>query len=267
MTGADPGVPWDDVIVRRGGGELRLRVFRPCPVPTGPTAGGTGCLVWAHGGSWVAGSVESWHRPCADLARRTGVVVASVDYRLAPQHWYPAPVDDVVLGVEWAADRFDGPVAVGGDSAGGTLAACAAVRCRDEGLALSLQLLAYPPLDPSCPPAAYHDGPGAFPSRSGLLAAWRAYRGPDPGVVGVTPFDAAHLRGVAPAVVVVGERDPVAQDARRYVTTLRAQGNRADLELLEATDHGVFLDAGAAGTALRSRLGAALHTSWKGVHR
>lgn len=254
---------WDDATVAAAGRGLRLRVFRPSGEPTG-------WLVWAHGGSWVSGSVESWHPACADLADRTGAVVVSVDYRLAPRHRHPAALDDVLSGVEWAAQQahdegLDGRVAVGGDSAGGALAACAALRCRDEARPLSAQLLLYPPLDPACRASSYQAQPQQFPSRDGLVAAWQEYRGPGyrvlPGSY-LTPWEAEDLDGVAPAIIGVGEQDPVVDDVRRYVAALRAAGRPAQVQVFAGMGHGTFLDDGAAGSALRGWLGTALRAHW-----
>ncbi|MFE9446670.1 alpha/beta hydrolase fold domain-containing protein [Streptomyces sp. NPDC006602] len=144
-----------------------------------PRAQAYGWLVWAHGGSWQAGSVEHWHGPVMDLARVSGCTVVSTGYRLAPGYRHPAQLEDVLTTLSWAQGQTaDGePVAIGGDSAGGTIAACAALARRDRNQPLAAQVLAYPPLDPDCAAPSYTREQGAFPTAEDLRRAWRTYRG------------------------------------------------------------------------------------------
>lgn len=171
-------VSWEQVSVPTPSGRLPARVYRP------GTASPQGWLVWAHGGSWRAGSAQDWHGATAELARHSGFGVVSVDYRLAPDVRHPAMVEDILSTLTWAGEQQDGPagavsvLAVGGDSAGGTLAASAALVCRDRGVPLAAQVLAYPPLDPGCAAASYHRFPDLFPTASYLMAAWQDYRHP-----------------------------------------------------------------------------------------
>lgn len=165
-----PGVDWQDHTIDAGDRQIPIRVFTPLGDDPPDV------LVWAHGGSWVSGSVEEWHGPCALMAALAAVTVVSVDYRLAPMHHHPAALLDILAALDWAQTRF-APLwlGVGGDSAGGTLAANAAVARRNAGTPLAAQVLAYPPLDPTCDSAAYHAQPQVFPSRNRMLAAWRTY--------------------------------------------------------------------------------------------
>ncbi|MFF9690778.1 alpha/beta hydrolase fold domain-containing protein [Streptomyces sp. NPDC014623] len=257
--------PWETVHVPAPGRTVRARVLRP----RGPHHG---WLVWAHGGSWRSGSASDWHEACADLARHASYCVVSVDYRLAPQHRHPAALEDVLAVVEWAQDRAgregSAPVAVGGDSAGATIAACAAVVRRDRGLALSAQVLAYPPLDPYCRAASYTRYAGNFPTQEGLTAAWRAYRGSpdteDPPGLPSTPLWVEDLSGLAPAILGVGTLDPVLDDVRHYARRLRSAGNDLVYQEFDSGLHGAFLqppaqDAGPDDpSALRRWLGASL---------
>ena len=199
--------------------------------------------MWAHGGSWQHGSAAQWHEVTADLARVSGCTVLSVDYRLAPEHRHPAALHDILAAVRWATResvRESGAplVSVGGDSAGGTLAAAAALVLRDEGEPLVSQVLAYPPLDPGCRAPSYRADPGAFPSADQLRAAWRSYRGTAPLRRGgarptaySAPFEAADLAGVAPTVLAVGDLDPVADDVRGYAQSLRQAQVETSLRL------------------------------------
>ncbi|WP_328720018.1 alpha/beta hydrolase [Streptomyces sp. NBC_00247] len=254
------------------GGEIRI------PSPAGPLAARTflpdasplGWLVWAHGGSWRGGSSAEWYGATADLAATSGFAVVSVDYRLAPGARHPQMVEDVFAALVWAhgrdrAGRVRPVVAVGGDSAGGTLAASAALVCRDRGLPLAAQVLAYPPLDPGCTADSYRRFPGAFPVAGHLRAAWRAYREPDrPRAADgtrlhSTPFEADDLAGVAPAVLATGDVDPVRDDLQRYALLLREAGVEHVLRRFPGTGHGAFLQSGHDPAAsLRGWLGPAL---------
>ncbi|WP_433236316.1 alpha/beta hydrolase [Streptosporangium sp. CA-135522] len=252
-TARDLGtVRWESIALPGSDHEVRVRVFRGGPAPRG-------WLVWAHGGSWSAGSVDGWHPACADLARAAAATVVSVDYRLAPEHPHPAALLDVLTAMTWAQDQADGPIAVGGDSAGGTIAACAALSWRDRRQPLAAQILAYPPLDPWCRAASYGLRPEAFPSRARLMAAWRAYRGDterpsatDGTALYSTPDEAEDLTGLAPAILAVGSADPVADDVRGYARRLRAAGNAVELREFDGMQHGTFLT----DPALRHWLGA-----------
>ncbi|MCM9078141.1 MULTISPECIES: alpha/beta hydrolase [Streptomyces] len=263
-------VSWEQVSVPTPSGPLAVRVFRP------GTATPRGWLVWAHGGSWRAGSAQNWHGATAELARDSGFGVMSVDYRLAPDVRHPAMVEDVLSALTWAGEQRDGPVggppvlAVGGDSAGGTLAASAALVCRDRGMPLAAQVLAYPPLDPGCAAASYHRFPDMFPTASYLRAAWQDYRQPGRPVAAdgtrlhSTPFEAADLRGLAPAVMATGDLDPVSDDVHRYGRLLRAAGVRVALREFRQTGHGAFLQPGRGpgghpAASLRGWLAQALH--------
>lgn len=260
------GAPsWETVHVPAPGRTVPVRVLHP----QGPHLG---WLVWAHGGSWRSGSASDWHEACADLALHASYRVVAVDYRLAPGHRHPAALEDVLAVLDWAQDlagrEGPAPVAVGGDSAGGTLAACAAVVRRDRGLPLSAQVLAYPPLDPSCRAPSYTRYAGNFPTPQGLREAWRGYRGgpdtEDPPGLPSTPLWVEDLSGLAPAILGAGQFDPVLDDVRHYARRLRSAGNDLVYQEFARGLHGAFLQppARAAGpddpSALRRWLGTSL---------
>jgi acetyl esterase len=222
-----------------------------------------GWLVWAHGGSWQRGSAADWHEACADLAARSCWTVVSVDYRLAPAHRYPAALDDVIAVLDGVRERAGGaPVAVGGDSAGAALAASAAVHARDTGRTLAAQVLAYPPLDPSCASASF-DG-DRFPRRDEMRRAWRCYAGsgteqPVPGSERFRYLSALATpdhSGLAPAVLAVGALDPVRDDVRAYAELLEATGGTVAFREFPGVAHAAFLDRGPHGQQLRSWLAA-----------
>lgn len=247
---ASDGLRWSSLILPGAESDVPVRIYRPGPEPSG-------LLVWAHGGSWISGSVDDWHVACAELALASCCTVVSVNYRLAPRHPHPAALTDVAVAVEWAQrqaehDGAPGAVAVGGDSAGATIAACLALAWR-ERRPLAGQVLAYPPLDPECRAASYHRSPDTFPTREWLMSAWCAYRGHDGGagrsaLVHSTPFDAADLTGLPPAVLAVGQADPVVDDVHEYARRLRDAGCTVDLREFPRMGHGAFLmNAGSAG--------------------
>ncbi|MFC8845616.1 MULTISPECIES: alpha/beta hydrolase [unclassified Micromonospora] len=266
----DPAVGWTATTVATESRQVPIRLFRP-------TRASDLWLVWAHGGSWTGGSVGgAWHHACADLARLAGGTVVSVDYRLAPRHRHPAALHDVLDVMDWAQRQADreqpgSRIAVGGDSAGGTLASCAALVWRDRHRPLGAQVLAYPPIDPECDAASYRTDPASFPTRGGLVGSWEAYRGPGyrfDASTGhySTPAEAADLTDVAPAVLVVGSRDPVADDVRAYAERLTGAAVPVSFREFPQLGHGVFLrpptqSSGrdrAADDPLRSWLGATL---------
>jgi acetyl esterase/lipase len=235
-------IAWHTTRVRVPGHpvDVPVRVLEP----SGPR---TGWLVWAHGGSWRSGSAQAWHHPCAELAATSGATVLSVDYRLAPGHRHPAALLDVLAVLTWAVQLAGGDaaaVAVGGDSAGATIAACAAVAVRDRGGALAGQVLAYPPIDPACRADSYRRDPDAFPQPATLATAWHAYRGPGPDIsagLRSTPAEEPDLTGVAPAVLAVGTLDPVLDDVRDYRRRLTDAGVPVRYHELPDTAHGAFL--------------------------
>jgi acetyl esterase len=235
-------VSWRTVLIHEAEHVVPVRVLTP-PRPSG-------WLVWAHGGSWSRGSAEQWHEPCADLAARSSCVVVSVDYRLAPRHRYPAPVEDVLTAMGWARQhmarvRADPDLlSVGGDSAGGTLAAGAALTWGDQGRPLAAQVLAYPPLDPACAAASYAPT-GRFPDRATMRTAWAAHLGngrdPGPAVPYGALLDADTLQGVAPAILAVGDLDPVRDDVVAHARRLRRADVPVTCRTFAGTRHGAFL--------------------------
>lgn len=234
----DADVHWQQVMLPVHNREVGARVYQP-----DGTSGDW--LVWAHGGSWSAGSVADWHLACADLARLAGCTVVSVEYRLAPAHPHPAALRDVLAVLDWVQTRVgasSGRLAVGGDSAGGTIAACAALARRDQGRPLDAQVLAYPPLDPTCAAASYRADPDRFPHRDQLLAAWRRYRADpvDPAEY-ATPFHAITLAGLGPTVLAVGDRDPVLDDVREYRRRLRAADDSVVYQEFPGMPHASFV--------------------------
>jgi acetyl esterase len=208
------------------GGPLGLRVYRPQsdePLPA---------LLWLHGGGWVVGSLESHDPVCRYLASRTPCCVVAVDYRLAPEHPFPAGLDDAWAATEWtfreaAAIGADASrVAVGGDSAGGNLAAVIALRARDRAVPLALQVLVYPVTDFDLDTESYREhGTGLNLSRAKMEWYWRQYLdGADGLHRDASPLRAEDPAGLAPAVVITAEHDPLRSEGDAYAARLAEAG-------------------------------------------
>jgi len=213
-------------------------------------AGGRPILVWYHGGGFVIGDLETADRTCRKLAKGTGAVVVSVDYRLAPEHPYPAPLDDCWTAVQWTATHAEelggdaARIAVGGDSAGGNLAAVCALLARDAGgPALSLQALVYPVCDVDFETASYvANGEGYLLDLDQMQWFVDCYTTGhvDPTDWHVSPLRAPDLGGVAPAVIITAEYDPLRDEGAAYADRLREAGVAVEYRCFEGMIHSFF---------------------------
>ncbi len=207
-----------------------------------PTGAHDGVILWFHGGGWVVGDVDSHHIPCRALAEATKRQVISVDYRLAPEHRFPAALDDC-LAVTRALAGVHQAVAVAGDSAGGNLAAVVARRFRDEGRKLRAQLLVYPVTDCGAESPSYERyASGFLLARSTMRYYTREYVPDDATRLSpdVSPLRAASLEGVAPARVVLAECDVLHDEGAAYAEKLRAAGVPTELDEVPGFLHGFF---------------------------
>jgi acetyl esterase len=211
-----------------------------------------GVLVWLHGGAWMLGSPVSQDPLARAFANQIGCAVLSVDYRRAPEHRYPAAVDDAWDAICWAAGQF-GQVAVGGDSSGGNLAAAVALRAHDYGLALALQMLVYPVLDADLD-AEYREDFAARNSdpadpealgvdwRDNLRYIWQQYA-PEAAqrlTPEASPMRAPSLAGLAPALLVTAGRDILRAESEQYASRLARAGVLASLRNYPRASHGFF---------------------------
>ncbi|WP_254538073.1 alpha/beta hydrolase [Halomarina litorea] len=240
-------------------GDIPIRVYRPEGDEPHPV------LVYYHGGGWVLGTLDSVESVCRELADRTGCVVVSVDYRLAPEHPFPAAVDDAYAALEWTAANAPSlggdptRIGVAGTSAGGNLAAAMALRvrtvngeaswtgCRREGsnrptstVDLAYQLLLYPITDHAFDRPSYEECEGHLLSSADMEWFWTQYlRSP---VDGHNPFAsplrAPDLSGVAPATVVTAGYDPLRDEGRAYADRLAAADVPVDHEHYPSMCHG-----------------------------
>ncbi|KUI35855.1 alpha/beta hydrolase [Mycobacterium sp. IS-1590] len=212
-------------------------LYRP---PGGTTKGPA--LLWIHGGGYLIGHPGQDNELCRRFARRLGVTVASVDYRLAPEHAYPAAVEDCYSALKWlmALPSVDPDrVAIGGASAGGGLAAQLALLARDRGeIAPSAQLLVYPMLDDRTVDRREPDNPGLrLWNKSSNKFGWSAYLGDaDPAVA--VPARRNDLAGLPPAWIGVGTLDLFHDEDLEYAERLKAAGVPCDVEIVEGAFHG-----------------------------
>ncbi|MFC4061828.1 alpha/beta hydrolase [Planomonospora corallina] len=203
-------------------------------------------LVYFHGGGWVFGSVARNDPLARDLAARTGAVVVSVDYRLAPEHPFPAAADDAWAAVEdvFARPSFYGAdperIAVLGDSAGGNLAAVAAWQARDAGLRLAHQALIYPVTDVAMDTLSYRAYATGFGLGADEMAWFIAQYGGDPADPRLAPLRLADMAGLAPATVVTAECDPLCDEGAAYAGRLEQAGVPVDYRCYAGAVHGFF---------------------------
>lgn len=218
----------EDHVVEGPGGPIRVRLTTPKgdgPFPV---------LVFFHGGGWVCGSLFSHDHLCRALTRESGVAVVSVDYRLAPEHPFPAALEDAEAAIRWVARQGEelgldpGRLAVGGDSAGGNLAAVVARRARDNGSpAIAYQALFYPATDADFETPSYREmAEGYLLTRAAMIWYWDHYLPEIPGRANpdAAPGRAADLSGLPPALVVTAEFDPLRDEGDAYAKRLAEAG-------------------------------------------
>jgi acetyl esterase/lipase len=249
----------EEVTVSGASGPLRARLYVPSGVPES-----SALLVYFHGGGFVCGDLETHDAPCRFLARHARLRVLSVDYRLAPEHRFPAPVEDGLAALRFAfseAERLGANprrIAVGGDSAGGNLAAVVAQVARGEGPAPALQLLIYPVTDWSRQARSYHlFGDGFFLTEAQMTWYRAHYLGGDAQAARdprASPLLADDLGGMAPAHVVVAGFDPLRDEGIAYARRLEDAGVEVTLHPFWGLVHG-FVNATAASRSSAHALG------------
>ncbi|MDT7710839.1 MAG: acetyl esterase [Pseudonocardiales bacterium] len=233
----------DETITNADGSSFDVRVLVPEGTPRA-------VIVYYHGGGWVIGNIEETDTLGRQLAVRTGAAVVLVDYRLAPEHRYPAAADDAWAALRWTAERVADiagsqvPLIVCGDSAGGNLAAIVAQRARAEGGPdLALQVLVYPVTDADVDTASYVDPANQLLlSREAMIWFWDHYA-PDAASranTDASPLQTADLAGLPPAVVLTAEHDPLRDEGEAYAEKLRAAGVKVEHRRFAGQMHGFF---------------------------
>ncbi|MFF7369956.1 alpha/beta hydrolase [Streptomyces tricolor] len=218
--------------------DVAVRIYRPQQA--------RGAVVWLHGGGFVMGSVDTEHPWAARMASLSGAVVVSVDYRLAPEHPFPAALDDGYAVLTWLAEHTaelgidPGRIAVGGHSAGGGLAAAVALRARDrQGPPIRFQLLNQPQLDDrqeTWSQQNFTDTP--WMNRDKITASWRHYLGSRPATAHAAPARATDLSGLPPAYIATAEFCPNRDEDIAYAVRLLQAGVSVELHQWPGTFHG-----------------------------
>ncbi|MFJ2581436.1 alpha/beta hydrolase [Kitasatospora aureofaciens] len=209
-------------------GQIPVRVYRPAaggPVPT---------VVFFHGGGWLTGDLDTHDDVTRRMSRDVNAVVVAVDYRLAPEHPFPAAYDDCLATAHHVADHINDyggrldRLAVAGDSAGGNLAAAVALTFRDEGRPLAAQLLVYPATDLIGDyPSRTENATGYVLGTQDVLDLQHLYAGDDPAVRGsyqASPIRAERFTGLAPAVIGTAQYDPLRDEGNAYAEALKNAG-------------------------------------------
>jgi acetyl esterase len=267
-----PVLPWvqDLHIPAADGTPLPARLYGPVEPAH---AGHLPVLLYLHGGGFCIGGLDTHDNLCRQLAARSGGAVLALDYRLAPEHPFPTAVDDAWAALRWLASEQarrlgldSGRIAVGGDSAGGTLAAVSAIHARDIGLPLALQLLITPGTTAHADTASHRLFANGFLLDAANIAwffdhyipyhhrhDWR-----------FAPLEAPDLDGVAPACVILAECDPLVDEGIAYADRLRLAGVTVDLEVYRGVVHD-FIKMGRAlkeAGAAQQRAAEALKAAW-----
>jgi acetyl esterase len=218
--------------------EVAVRIYRPHQAQ--------GAIVWLHGGGFVMGDLDTEHPWAARLADGAGAVVISVGYRRAPEHRFPAALEDAYAALAWTAEHAaslgidPARIAVGGHSAGAGLGAAVALRARDQqGPPICFQLLNQPELDDRQETwSARHFTDTPWMTRDKLAATWRHYLGSAPASPYAAPARAADLSGLPPAYISTAEFDPLRDEGIAYALGLLQAGVPVELHQWPGTFHG-----------------------------
>ena len=237
----------EDLMIDGPDSSIPVRIYRPSAAPA-PVH------VHFHGGGWVIGDLETHDRDCREICVGADCIVVAVDYRLAPEHIFPAAPEDCYAALCWAAANLDslcalpGAVSVGGDSAGGNLAAAVALMARDRnGPAIAMQLLIYPVTDATMESGSYRDNAdGYLLSRTMMSWFWDHYC-PDLALRAdplASPITAEDLTGLPPALIMTAEFDPLRDEGEAYAERLIAAGVEVEVRRFDGLVHGFFSQAG-----------------------
>jgi acetyl esterase len=222
----------EDMRIAAPHGAIPVRVFKPLTLPNADLAAG---LVYYHGGGWVIGDLDGYDVVCRELATKAGLVVVSVDYRLAPEHKFPAAVDDCIAATDWVArnaaklgidaDRLF----VGGDSAGGNLAAVVSMHARDNaGPRIKGQVLVYPVTDLAMSTPSYADPETGVLLTHSLMRWFRDHYLTDHKQIDdwrASPLRMSNLKGLPPAFVLTCGADPLHDEGEEFARRLKHAGN------------------------------------------
>ncbi len=252
-------------------GDIPVRVYSPSATPKAEPA-----LVYYHGGGWVIGNPDTHDEVCRALAETAECVVVSVDYRLAPEHRFPAAVDDALAAFRWVRDHADElgidarRIALGGDSAGGNLSAVVAQLTKGDAIPPCFQMLVYPVVDLRCDSGSYDSfAEGFFLTRDAMHWFRDKYldneaQREDPRA---SPLLSDDVSGVAPAFIATAGFDPLRDEGRAYAEKLAAAGVVVSHRCYEGAIHGCLSLAGvlAPGRAMLDDCTGALRAAFSRV--
>ncbi len=237
-----------DLTITTTHGELPLRIYRGKGTQASDKLP---CMVFLHGGGWVVGNLQSHDRLCRALANRARMCVVAVDYRLAPEHRFPAALDDSAAALQWVSDNTaalsvaPGRLAVGGDSAGGNLAAVLALMGRDgTAPATVFQALIYPVVDLTAGSDSYRRITSGVPLTAATMHYFINHYAPnamDRLDWRASPLKATSLTGAPPALVVTVAHDPLCDEGRAYAKRLEEEGVRVTALHLGDHMHGMVM--------------------------
>lgn len=240
----------EDVRIEGPDGPLALRVYRGAGTRTDEALP---CLLFLHGGGWVIGNLDSHDRLCRLIANRARICVVAVDYRLAPEHRYPAGLEDCVCALRWVASSSSPLVidrtriGVGGDSAGGNLAAVLALMGREGQAPRTMyQALVYPVTDLRCDSVSYQRVTSGVPLTASTMHWFIDHYlppGADRNDWKLSPLRAPSLAGLPPALVVTVGADPLCEEGRAYARRLEQEGVRVAALHLSDQLHGAAMQA------------------------
>lgn len=228
-------------------GPMALRLYRPAGAAAHAAA--LPLLVYIHGGGWTIGDLETHDVPCRQLANGAGCAVLAVDYRLGPEHRFPAAVEDTLAAIRWARANAEAlgidaaRIAAGGDSAGGNLAAVAAIAERDAGKPLAFQLLIYPATDMRAVAESHRTNAQGYLLTADSIRYYRGHYIPDEAQWSdwrASPLLAKDLSKLPPALVITAGFDPLRDEGRQYADALSAAGNACEYVCFERQVHGFF---------------------------
>jgi acetyl esterase len=249
-------------------GQLPVRVY----TPEGP--GPFPALVFFHGGGWVLGGIESHDDLCRVLTNRAGCITVSVDYRLAPEHKFPAAAEDAFAATRWVAENAGAVgadparIAVAGDSAGGNLSAVVAQMAHDRGgPKLAHQVLIYPAIDAAMDTASYRtNADGYLLTRADMIWFWKHYLSSEADRANpyASPLRAKNLAGLAPALILTAEYDPLRDEGEAYGVRLRQAGVPVTCTRYDGAIHGFISLANVADIGKKGveQVSAALRTAF-----
>ena len=269
-SGGEPEPVYEvaDLTMAGPGGDLPLRVYRPAserPLPA---------LLYFFGGGWVLGTIDTADGVARSLANSSGALVIVVGYRLAPEHPFPAAIDDCYAALRWVAGHAaeigadPARLAVGGDSAGGNLAAGVTLLARADGPPLAGQLLVYPNTDQLADDESMRAADDPFLFNRHSVAWYRQYYLLDDGDAAsplASPLRAESLAGLPPALVITAEYDPLRDQGEAYARRLADAGVPVELSRYQGMPHGFFTMAGTVDASRAAIARAAAHVqAWFG---